>query len=128
MRTTKEESVRYCMYSIIDIRTGLKLMHGFKYKDFAGMQTDRCFRPFPFTRRVYEYSRVAKLNGRLCYITYWTEPKPRARRFSCLTYAGVRFDLDGTTADLNEPGDSKCYDDVIRATGLRNLIQRGILS
>ena len=124
----KEQSIRYCMYSVIDIKTGLKLLHGFKYKDFSNMQPSHCFRPRLFRRKVYEYSRFAKLNGRLCYITYWTEPKPRARCFSCLTNAGVWFYLDGTTADLNDSGDDKCYDAVIQATGLRELIQRGLLS
>ena len=124
----KEQSIRYCMYSIIDIKTGLKLIHGFKYKDFSNMQPIRCFRPCPFKRKVYEYARVAKLNGRPCYITYWTGLKPTVRRFSSLTYAGVWFYLDGTTADLSDSGDDKCYDAVIQATGLRELIQRGILT
>lgn len=128
MKRRKEQGVSYCRYIVIEILWGLKLMQGFKYKDFTNMQPDRCFRPFPFLRKIYEYSRVAKLNGRLCYITYWTEPRRRARRFSCLTRAGIQFSMDGTTADLNESGDSKIYDGVIREKGLRSLTGWGMLS
>lgn len=74
---------KFCLYTVIDIKTGYELACGFKYKDFDNSKiryVKSCEwreKPF-FLRKITEYFRTLTIKGRECVIVYWSGVRKRS--------------------------------------------------
>lgn len=68
----------FCLYTVVDIKTGMQLASGRKRKDFACGSVryikDMVIRCFPFFWRKIEcLYRTVEIKGRQCLIYYWCD-------------------------------------------------------
>lgn len=98
----------FCLYAVIDVKTGFGLACGKKYKDFESgsiryIKDNYERRDFPFFWLKYPcYYRTIEIKGRQCLIYYWVD-RYKGEMENLVYPFGNAYFLNGRSHFFNPP-------------------------